>query len=127
MGDNLVEPSGVAISIARCDVPLRGCLVTVATPGSYKCGQVVFIFMQGNAVVSIPAVKHCLLLVVGTERAWWNGLCVWWVSRLAWRLSDCKSAVRCGSPFFFGHTTMQWHHVTGFPTGTGSRTPRATS
>ncbi len=34
---------------------------------------------------------------------------------------------RLGLPFFLAQITMRWHHVTGSPMGTGSRTPSLTS
>ena len=50
-----------------------------------------------------------------------------WVSLVACRLRAWKSIVLRSDPFFFGQTTILWHHVTGFPMGTRSSTPSLTS
>ena len=52
---------------------------------------------------------------------------MWWVSLVACVLRGWKSIVRRSDPFFLAHVTMRWHHVTGSPTGTCSRTPSLTS
>ena len=46
------------------------CFVSVASPGGDEGGEVPVIFMQGNAMVAIPAVKHGFLF------ATWYGVCL---------------------------------------------------
>ena len=51
-------------------------------------------------------IKDCLLVLGGIDLAGWKGDWVWWVSLVAWVLSDWKSIVLQGLPFFFAHITI---------------------
>ena len=96
----------------------HGVMNVVRCWSSLFSGTLWYPFHASNTVLSVAG---------GTDRAWWKGDCVWWVSLIACWLRGCMSTVRRGFPFFFAHTTMRWHHVTGSPTGTGSSTPSLTS
>ena len=99
----------------------------IATPGGDEGGKMMVIGVKGDTVVSDPGVEDGLLGAMGDRPCLMEGDWVWWVSLVAWRLSAWKSTVLRGFPFFFGQTTILWHHVTGSPIGTGSITPRRTS
>ena len=79
-------------------------------------------------MVSVPAVKHSYRRVQispgGRDSVCDVFPCV---SRVAWWFSAWKSTVLRGLPFFLAQMTMRWHHLTGSPTGTGSRMPNSTS
>ena len=54
----------------RCYIALGCCFVSVASPEGDEGGEVPVVFMQGDAMVAIPAVKH------GLFRATWYGACL---------------------------------------------------
>ena len=68
MGDNLIEPSGVAI--ARGDVTLGGGVVAISPPGSDESSEVAVVLVEWHAVITVPAIEHCFLHVV------WHRACL---------------------------------------------------
>ena len=77
------------------------------------------VLMKGNAVVAIPAVKDGLFGVT------WNRTCLmeWALRVMSFTCGLERLEINCVAGLAMAHTTMWWHHVTGPPTGTGSRTP----
>ena len=59
IGNNLIITSCVAIT--KCNVTLRGSAVVVATTRGDKGGQVAFIPVDRDTVISIPCIKNCFL------------------------------------------------------------------
>ena len=77
-------------------------------------------------MISIPTIKYCLLVVgYGTCLVEWALGVVGLTCGV--EVEGLKVYFWHGFPFFLGHTTTEWLHVSSSPTGTGSRTPRATS
>ena len=54
MGDNLIEPSGVAI--ARGDVTLGGGVVAISPPGGDESSEVAVVFVEWHTVITVPAI-----------------------------------------------------------------------
>lgn len=112
------------VPIARHNVTLGGRFVMISAPRFNKGSEVVVLRVNGDAVIAIPCIEAVFFLTCEMDLAWWKGESVWCVSLFAWALRGWKSTFRHGFPFFFVQITIQWHHVTGSSTGTGSRTPR---
>lgn len=71
-------------------------------------------------MISIPTVKDCLLLVVEHRTC----LVEWALGVVGLtcgvEVEGLKVYFWHGFPFFLGHTTTEWLHVSVSPTGTGS-------
>ena len=65
MRDNLMKTSQIAIT--RCYVALQCSFVPISPTRGDEGGKVAVIWVQGDTVVSIPAVKDCLVCVAGQE------------------------------------------------------------
>lgn len=90
----------------RSNITLRCCFVSIPSQGVInvvrwrscsRMGTLWYLFHTSNTIVFLPR---------GTERAFWNGDWVWWVSRAEWALGAWKSTVLRGSPFHFAQTTI---------------------
>lgn len=99
----------------------------VSAPQGNKCGEVMISQVEGDTVISVPAVEDSFLFTRRDgsylmEETLFGGF-------PRWHGGSVPGSQLCGEVClsFFAQTTMRWHQLTGSPTGTGSRTPRDTS
>ena len=99
------------------------CFVSVSLPWGDEGSHMAVIWVEGNTMVAIPAVEDSPL----SPTRYGTCLIKWALRVVGFSHGIEVEQLKIHCLPFLGHITMRWHHVTGSPSGTGSRVPTETS